>query len=188
MYFGHHRWPLTAEDEDLFALYLSKYLASVRQWQQEYGDDFAKELMKDFELDSDHQEGSILSRWIRLDREYFGKILKKIDSPFKPSKFDPNMCELGQTMIDLLFASHVRLIPLRMFPHASKRFVQECHDEILREFVMHPLRIHSTIGFGDDDIAWIKTCMNSIMLRCTECSLVSSTVRKHFLELLDQLE
>lgn len=188
-YFMEYRWskitnPQEPEDSELFSLYLARYLHNVQQWIQTFGEKVAQELLVDFR-DNIHvgeQHWAILDAWIQHDRAHIDKAIETTKNPLKPSAFNPALCNLVQTLLDIFDTSRSRLGCIKSIPGLFSYFIENCHDQVLDD-VMYRLRLTMTSDMSAEDSELIKRSIESLVGFLEETKLASASVRRQFFDL-----
>ena len=188
-YFRIHRWSLVQDpadaDADLFSLYLFKYLAQASCWKESFGDAAVKEFMQDFVRNThfgpDDAGWNLLDAWIDHDRFHIETVIEGIKDKFEPSKINPRICNLAATVSDILLASGPRLFCLSHDPAVCALFARDCHHLVMRDMVIHPLKVHAQ-KMADSDVAWLSRNVEPIL-----SSISESNVHKQLAEMLNKL-
>ena len=190
-YFDNHRWALIRDpSEDGFSLYLSKYLEFARFVKDQMGERAMNEYMRGFELESEPTKHGwfLLHEWIRHDRRYFETVLDGVKDSFAPSKIDPTVNELTQTLIDMFTACRSRLEPLAGMPRSRKEFVTECCDHVVRCYVLHAVRVKLANDIPIESRHLIMSSVQKLIEAGTQQDLLSPQLRKLLSELINELE
>jgi hypothetical protein len=146
-YFRDHRWSLIKnsrdhDDSELFSLFLAKYIHSANQWKDVFGKAVLSEFMSDFTENIPVREWRLLDAWIAHDLGHIQNAVEATSSPFAPSRHNPKLCNIVQTIEDVFRSSQSRLECITWDPKVLAVFVGECHDLILEDFI-YRVRVES---------------------------------------------
>jgi hypothetical protein len=195
-YFTMHRWSLvdieTDEGNDLFALYMSAYLGSAHQWKSQYGDSACLAFLGDV-IDNTvvNEQWSLLDAWIEYDRTYMEHVLENVSDPFSPSIHNTNVCNLVQVLLDLLDTSNSRLEVLRVDMETFEYFVEHCHDNVVRNQLMHKARIHVNGHISSDSPnknLLVKQSLDEVERYVSTTKLASESIRKHIRAFINDMD
>ena len=190
-YFDNHRWSLIEDpNEDIFSLYLSKYLEFALQVRDLMGAKAMEECMRGFSQDAAPTKNgwTLLHEWIRHDRRYFETVVDGIKEPWSQSKIDPSVNEIVQTLVDMLSACFSRIEPLAVIPENRREFVSECCDHVIRSYVVHGVRIEIASDVPAEKRPLLVNSLRRLVEKGSATDLVSSQVRKLLSELMNELE
>jgi hypothetical protein len=190
-YFDQHRWSVIKDpSEDAFSLYLSKYLDFARQVEDLLGKKALVECMRGFAVDADVTTNGwqLLHEWIMHDRRYFENVLDGIKDPWIPSKIDPNVNELTQTLLDMLSACTNRIEPLTVFPESRREFVVEACDHVVRSYIVQGVRIEMANDIPLKNRPLMVKSLSRMITVGVDMDLVSPQARKLLSELINELE
>ena len=115
-------------------------------------------------------------------------VLDDVKDPFSPSKIDPSINEIAQTLLDMLSACKTRLEPLVGNPGARKEFIMHCCDEIVRSYVVHAVRIEIETGVDKEKRSLFAGSVMRIKHMVDQYDLVSIGIRKTLGDLINELE
>jgi hypothetical protein len=159
-------------------------LHNVQQWIQTFGEKVAQELLVDFRenIHVGEQHWAILDAWIQHDRAHIDKAIETTKNPLKPSAFNPALCNLVQTLLDIFDTSRSRLGCIKSIPGLFSYFIENCHDQVLDD-VMYRLRLTMTSDMSAEDSELIKRSIESLVGFLDENKLASASVRRQFFDL-----
>lgn len=181
VYFRKYRWAI-AEDSAIFSLYLAKYLLSASLWKDSFGDQALKEFMDDLT----DGELPLLDRWIEHDRSHIEKAIESTNNPYEASQFNPRVCNIVQTIIDLLDSSVARIESLKHHRSAWHRFIEGCHEQVLREF-MHQVRMDARDRLSPAQKDIVRISLEVLVSSLKSSNLASAGLRKQLLDLINQI-
>ena len=189
-YFLEYRWglvsdPQSAEEADLFSLYLARYLHSVQQWTDTFGESAAQELLVVFRenISVGVRKWGLLDAWIDHDRTHIEKAIQATKNPFKPSAFNPAICNLFQTLQDIFDTSRARLGPIERIPGLLEYFIENCHEQVLEDLV-YRLRVTITDDFNGEDSALLNHSIGRFVEFMDGNKLASLSVRRQLGDLV----
>ena len=181
VYFRTYRWAI-AEDSAIFSLYLVKYLLSASLWKDSFGDEALREFMADL---TDSQL-PLLEKWIEHDRSHIEKAIESTKNPYEASQFNPLVCNIVQTIIDLLDSSVARIESLKNHRTAWLRFIEGCHEQVLRQF-MHQVRMDARDGLSPAHKDILCISLEVLVRSLKSSTLASAGLRKQLLDLINQI-
>ena len=194
-FFRAHRWasirdPRSADESQLFSLYLSKFLQSANQWKDLFGtavsDEFMGDIIGNTAVGVGDSSWSILDEWIFHDRSHVEAALDTTKDPFKPSQFNQAVCNLVQTLIDMFDSLNARLECIKHDRATLTYFVESCHDDLIRE-LLYRVRVDMRDAGEPHDSNLMKTSLEHLFDSIERASLVSSSIRRQVLDLSNQV-
>ena len=183
-YFYQYRWNHSSEGL-VFSLNLTAYLSSANVWYEQFGTASMTEYMQDFVNNkSRHNDVYLLDAWIEHDKQHFQKAFDDTRNKFEPSKLNPQICNVAQTISDILIASNSRIQTIRHDAVATHTFISNCNDFQFRETVLHAFKVQARSGSG---IHLLQRSAEYIITTISEYNVLSQHVRKQMIDFSNQL-
>ena len=185
IHFKEFRWSLIDDptDSDLFSLTLAAYINMGSNWKN----DALAEYMWDFTHPDGSAKWSLMDAWIEHDKTHFERAIQDTGNMFAACKLDPSICNIAQTVTDVLIASNSRIACIRHHSQACSEFTRYCLDVQMRDVILHAFKVHVKTA-PKLELALLRNSIKYMVSTMEEYDVGSIQIRRQFSDLSTQLD